>query len=204
MDPEQKVDKRHMRTIATRSKILSAAMSVFLLEGYQKTTISQIIKQAKIGYGTAYVHFDGKDAILIELMDNVMARFFQIAEAPFFPKSKEEAKKLIEKQTFEFLKMADIERPMMRVIKEAIGFSPAVYEKWKEIRQKFIKGIETDILFSQRSGIANSELNHVVVARGWFFSNEMYLWEIVEDERNASVQEIAKTIAAVYIRGLYL
>jgi hypothetical protein len=35
------------------------------------TTITQIIKHAETGYGTAYVYFKNKDDLLISLMEDV-------------------------------------------------------------------------------------------------------------------------------------
>ncbi|KAB2337060.1 TetR/AcrR family transcriptional regulator [Cytobacillus depressus] len=197
------IDKRHLRSVITREKLLEAAKEVFVKEGYQKTTISQIIKKAKVGYGTAYVHFEGKDDILIVLMEDVMQQFYQIAETPFFPQTKEEAEEIIQTQAYSFLKLAEKERPMMRVFHQAIGFSTAVSNNWRKIQTKFIQGISKDIAYSQQSGIAGKGLNHEIVARAWFYTNEMYLWEIVRDENLATVEEISKTITSIYTSGLY-
>jgi len=197
-------DKRHLRSIITRQKLLEAAKEVFLQEGFQKATISQMIKKANIGYGTAYVHFEGKEDLLIVLMEDVMERFYEIAEISFLPKSKQEAEEIINKQAKAFLLMADAEREMMQVFEQAIGVSALISDKWKAIREKFIQRISKDIVYAQQNGLARVELNHDLVARGWFFTNEMYLWEIVRDEHHASVEEIAKTITAVYVTGLYI
>ncbi|WP_163182784.1 TetR/AcrR family transcriptional regulator [Neobacillus sedimentimangrovi] len=204
MKEKEVTDKRHLRSIKTRQKLLEAAKEVFLEEGFQKATISQMIKKAEVGYGTAYVHFEGKEDILIVLMEDVMGKFYEIAEISFYPKSKEEAEKIIQKQAYSFLKMAETERRMLQIFEQAIGISSAVSEKWKSIREKFIQRISKDISYAQENGLARRELNHELVARGWFFMNEMYLWDIVRNERQESVEEIAKTITAVYTRGLYL
>lgn len=198
------IDKRHMRSIMTREKLLEAAKEVFLESGFQEATISQMIKRAKVGYGTAYVHFEGKDDILIVLMEDVMAQFYEIAELPFSPRAKTEAEQIIQTQAYAFLRLAEKERGMLRVFEQAIGISPAAADKWREIREKFIQRISKDVAYSQEKGLARSDLNHELVARGWFFTNEMFLWEIVREEHQAPVEEIAKTITAVYSSGLYL
>lgn len=197
-------DKRHLRSILTRQKLLEAAKEVFLQEGFQKATISQMIKKAKVGYGTAYVHFEGKEDLLIVLMEGVMERFYKIAEISFLPKSKQEAEEIIYKQANGFLTMAEAERDMMQVFEQAIGVSSLISDKWKMIREKFIQRISQDVAFTQQNGLARAELNHEIVARGWFFTNEMYLWEIVRNEHQASVEEVAKTITSIYVTGLYI
>ncbi|NYE03385.1 AcrR family transcriptional regulator [Bacillus niacini] len=197
-------DKRHLRSILTRQKLLGAAKEVFLQEGFQKATISQMIKKAKVGYGTAYVHFEGKEDLLIVLMEDVMERFYEIAEISFLPKSKQEAEEIIYKQANGFLTMAEAERDMMQVFEQAIGVSSLISDKWKMIREKFIQRISKDIAYTQKNGLARAELDHEIVARGWFFTNEMYLWEIVRNEHHTSVEEIAKTITSIYVAGLYI
>lgn len=204
MDHRNIEDKRHLRSMKTRMKLLEAAREVFLQEGFQKATISQMINKASIGYGTAYVHFGGKEDLLIVLLEDVMERFFDIAEISFLPKSKQEAVEIINKQAYAFLKTAEAERDMMQVFEQAIGVSSLVSDKWKAIREKFIGRISTDVAYSQQNGLARSELNHEIVARGWYFTNEMYLWEIVRNEHHGSVEEVARTITSVYVTGLYI
>lgn len=197
------LDGRHLRSVQTRNKLMQAARAVFLEEGFHKSTISQIIKRANTGYGTAYVHFTGKDDLLIVLMEDVMTAFFEIAELPFYPISKAEAETLIQTQTSIFLRLAESERKLLQVFAEAIGMSTSVRDKWTEIREKFIYRIAKDIAYSQQNGLARIDLNCELVARGWFFSNEMYLWEIVRNEHQVSVDEIATTLTAIYTGGLY-
>lgn len=200
---EEVQDKRHLRSIKTKQKLLQAAREIFLTEGFQKATISQIIKKAEVGYGTAYVHFSGKEEILIVLMDHVMEKFYQIAEVSFSPSSKEEARDIILSQAMDFLKMAETERNMLQLFEQAIGISSSISTKWNAIREKFIQRISEDIAYAQKYGLAKAELNHKLVARGWFYTNEMYLWEIVRNEQQGTVEEITKTITAVYTGGLY-
>lgn len=198
------VDGRHLRSIATRKKILAAGGEVFLSVGFQKATISQIIKKAKTGYGTAYIHFTGKDDLLVVLMEDVMSEFFTIAHTPFFPKTKEEAKQIIYNQVLRLLQLADSEKNMMRVFAEAIGLSAIVSAKWEEIRKQFIESITRDITYGQNQGLIRTDMKPEVAARGWFYSNEMYQWEIVKDNKIASLEEIATTLTNMYTDGLYV
>lgn len=205
MDIEEKtIDGRNLRSIVTRQKLLDAARELFFEIGFEKTTISKIIKRAKMGYGTAYVHFKGKDDILIMLMENVMQEFLEMADTPFLPETKEQAKQLVLKQVTAFLNMAKSNEKIMKVFSEAIGLSPAVNGKWNEIRQTNIHFITKDITYAQNNGLARADLNAELVARSWFFTNENYQWDIVRNVTTATTEEIAWTITSMYIDGLYL
>lgn len=197
-------DGRHLRAFITRNKIIKSAQEVFLKDGFQKTTIKQIMEHAKIGYGTIYGHFKGKDDLLVLLMEDVMEKFFTIANTPFFPSTTEEAREIILSQVLDFLRVADTERDMMRVFSEGIGLSAVISEKWEEIRLRFIQSIIKDITYSQVKGLARLDLRAEIVAKGWFFTNEMYQWEIVFNKNEYPLEEIAETITTMYVESIYL
>lgn len=204
MNEKDKVtDGRSLRSITTRKKLLDAAREVFFKVGFEKTTIAQIIKQANTGYGTAYVHFKGKDDILNMLMENVTSEFLELAESPFHPSTKEEAKHLVLNQVSSFLKMAESNKKIMKVFSEAIGKSPAVNQKWDEIRQANIHFITRDITYAQNIGLARTDLKAEIIAKAWFYTNENYQWDIIKGETSETIEDIAWAITSMYIDGLY-
>ncbi|MDR4984434.1 TetR family transcriptional regulator [Bacillus cereus] len=194
---------RKHRSLETKKKLLHSGYTIFIKNGFQKTTITQIIKHAETGYGTAYVYFKNKDALLIVLMEDVMNRFYDIAERSFFPQSKAEAHNLIQNQVRAFLQLAEEERAILQVVEEAIGLSKEIHQKWDEIRERFIKSIMRDITCSQESGLAQLELNKEIVARAWFAMNEMFLWTIVQNNKEIELEEIVYTLTEMYTTGLY-
>ncbi|MBO8157076.1 MAG: TetR/AcrR family transcriptional regulator [Bacillaceae bacterium] len=198
----QHLSPRQKQAIQTRQELLDAGLEVFLENGFQKTTISQIIKKANKGYGTAYVYFQNKDELFIELMEHVMNRFYEVAELTFEPESKQEAYEQIERQVRLFLTLAVQERKMLNVMREAMGISEAVNEKWIEIRKRFIKRITEDIQYSQRAGLAKSNLDAAYIARAWFYANEMFMWDMVANE-NVSLDDAARNLTMMYTGGLY-
>lgn len=203
MKKEEITDGRNLRSIATKKRLLEASKELFYENGFEKTTITQIIKKAKTGYGTAYVYFKGKDDILIMLIEDVMQEFLDMASTPFAPSSKQEAEVLIHKQVLLFLNMANNNHKIMKVFSEAIGLSSAVNAKWDEIRETNIHYITKDITYSQSCGLARSDLQANLVARFWFFANENFQWEVVHKTNTASIEEIANTLTAMYVDGLY-
>ncbi|EPC8417636.1 TetR/AcrR family transcriptional regulator [Bacillus wiedmannii] len=197
------LSSRKHRSLETKKKLLHAGYTIFIHNGFQKTTITQIIKHAETGYGTAYVYFKNKDDLLIVLMEDVMNQFYDIAERSFSPQTKEEAHKMIQNQVRAFLQLAEKERAILQVVQEAIGLSKEIRQKWEEIRERFIKNIMQDITYSQESGLAHTELNEEIVARAWFAMNEMFLWTIVKNDKELELGEIVHTLTEMYTTGLY-
>jgi AcrR family transcriptional regulator len=198
-----KLSPRKQQALQTKNRILKAAKETFLENGFQKTTIAQIIKKANTGYGTAYVYFKNKDELFMILMEDLMDQFYEVAELDFKPTTKEAAFVLIQKQVRLFLSLAIEERNMMRIVKEAIGVSPEIDHKWHMIRERFIQRISVDIQYSQAHSLAYPQLDPSLVARGWFFSNEMYMWELVSNETPYSMEDIIYNLTSIYTGGLY-
>ncbi|MFC0561338.1 TetR/AcrR family transcriptional regulator [Halalkalibacter alkalisediminis] len=194
---------RERQAIQTRKNLLDAGKAIFLENGFQKATISQMIKRAHTGYGTAYVYFKNKDDLLIVLMEEVMEKFYQVAEQSFEPKSKGEAQEQISEQVRLFLMLAVEEKAMMNVIKEAIGVSQEVEQRWNLIRERFIERISVDVRYSQKKGLANPTFNPVLVARGWFYANEMFMWDCVKGDNLFSIDDVIMNLTQLYVDGLY-
>ncbi|MCM3707992.1 MULTISPECIES: TetR/AcrR family transcriptional regulator [Cytobacillus] len=194
---------RQQQALKTRQKLLKAGKEVFLENGFQKATISQVIKKAETGYGTAYVYFKNKDELFITLMEDLMNQFYKVAEMPFKPQAKEVAYENIKRQVRLFLQLALDERNMMKVVKEAIGVSPEIEEKWYGIRERFIERISVDIRYAQSQKLAKENLDPVLTARGWFYSNEMFMWELVMNEEKYQIDDVIVNLTRMYTGGLY-
>ena len=48
----------------TKGKIVSAAWKLFYQQGYDDTTIEEIVEESGTSRGSFYHYFDGKDALL--------------------------------------------------------------------------------------------------------------------------------------------
>ena len=55
------------KTRNTKAKIVSAAWKLFYEQGYEETTVEEIIEESHTSRGSFYHYFDGKDALLSSL-----------------------------------------------------------------------------------------------------------------------------------------
>ena len=58
----------------TRADLLDAAKRVLGSRGYHQTKISDIAAAADVGVGTFYLHYDGKEAVFLELVQETTQR----------------------------------------------------------------------------------------------------------------------------------
>ncbi|WP_338651830.1 TetR/AcrR family transcriptional regulator [Lysinibacillus sp. Y5S-8] len=193
-----KQDRAH----ETRRTLIEAGKKVFFELGFQKSTMKQIIKEAGVGHGTAYVYFSNKDALLIEIIDSLLEKMYNIAKLSFVPKSKEEAREQITFQVKAFNKQGIENEKLMKLVLEAIGSSEEIRQKWSLVQQHFIDHIEKDILYVQNNNIAYSHLNAKDVANMWYHINESFLWRCLQDP-NVSIEQNVELMVHFYMKGLY-
>jgi len=61
--------------------ILQASEEVLLEKGYQDTSMDEIAARVGIAKGTLYLHFTGKEDLILALLEREMQEFLQIIEA---------------------------------------------------------------------------------------------------------------------------
>ncbi|MCI5691284.1 MAG: TetR/AcrR family transcriptional regulator [Clostridiales bacterium] len=65
----------------TRGKIVEAAWHLFYEQGYEHTTVEEIIDASQTSKGSFYHYFDGKDALLSTLSDLFDQKYLDLQEA---------------------------------------------------------------------------------------------------------------------------
>ena len=60
--------------VATRDRILDAALDVFARKGYHRATVDDIVRASATSKGAVYHHFPNKEAVFLALVDDFAAR----------------------------------------------------------------------------------------------------------------------------------
>ncbi len=70
---------KQRRSIETRQKIKDTAHQLFSSNGFHGTTSNEIASVAGVNIGTFYNYFEDKKVLLLELLEDFQARFFDMA-----------------------------------------------------------------------------------------------------------------------------
>ena len=71
-----------MSKVATRDRILQAALQIFAQKGYHRALVDDIVHASRTSKGAVYHHFPNKEALFLALVDEFSARLAEaIAEA---------------------------------------------------------------------------------------------------------------------------
>lgn len=65
---------------ARKRDLLEAARALFVEQGYERTSISAIVKRAGVAQGTFYLYFDKKQQVLVSLRGHVLAEYVRAFE----------------------------------------------------------------------------------------------------------------------------
>ena len=66
----------------TKARIVSAAWKLFYEQGYEETTVEEIIFESETSKGSFYHYFDGKDALLSSLSELFDERYEELMQQP--------------------------------------------------------------------------------------------------------------------------
>src|SRR5262247_1342224 len=125
-----------MIRIATRERILHAALMVFARKGYHKALVDDIVRTSRTSKGAVYHHFPNKEALFLALVDDFAARLAHaVAEAiarSHGALAKVEAALRAGLETFAG------NRELARILLlEAVSLGPAYETKRAEIHERF-------------------------------------------------------------------
>jgi AcrR family transcriptional regulator len=65
--------RRERKRAENRARLIEAAVAVMLRDGYDRATIAEIAREADLGFGTFYSHFESKDAAFQAAIEEVGA-----------------------------------------------------------------------------------------------------------------------------------
>ena len=125
-----------MIRVATRERILHAALTVFARKGYHKALVDDIVRASRTSNGAVYHHFPNKEALFLSLVDDFAARLAQ-AVAHAIARSHGALGK-VEAALRAGLETFAGNRELARILLlEAVSLGPAYEAKRAEIHEQF-------------------------------------------------------------------
>ena len=74
---------------STRERLLMAAMELFTTQGYEATTVAEILKRAGVNSGSLYYFFDNKHDLLVEGLEFFKTLLYPIVMQPAFAREED-------------------------------------------------------------------------------------------------------------------
>ena len=138
---------------ATRRRIVAAAASQFIANGYGATLLDQVAEQAGVAVQTVYFHFGNKRTLLKEALDVAAVgddESVPLMERPWVKEILEETDpvRIIVLWLVTGRSILDRIAPLMRVVRGATGTDPEVAAQWNanQAQTRMAYGLLADLL----------------------------------------------------------
>jgi AcrR family transcriptional regulator len=122
--------------VATRERILAAALGVFAEKGYHRASVDDIVRASGTSKGAVYHHFATKEAVFLALVDDFAARLATRVAATIADRlgalAKVEGALVAALSTF-----ADDRRLARLILLEAVSLGPVYESKRAEVHDRF-------------------------------------------------------------------
>jgi AcrR family transcriptional regulator len=112
---------------ARRAQIKDTALRVFSDKGYHQTSVSDLVDAAGVARGTFYLYFDSKEAIFLELLDDLTTHLRSNIVGIDVSRGVTSIEQQLHTVVVRILRTTVDNRPLTRIIfREAIGLHEAV------------------------------------------------------------------------------
>jgi AcrR family transcriptional regulator len=140
--------RRREQAEDTRRRILSAARTLFVADGYGPTTIDAIASEAGVAVQTVYAAFGSKGAMLVGLLDQLSSD----ADLPRLQRG-----------------LADASGDPRRQLREAIAFTGRLYSAGFDLVDlaRTVSGVERDLARMWEAGEQRRYEAHSKLVAGW-------------------------------------
>jgi len=127
--------------VATRDRILAAAVDVFAHKGYHAAGVEDIVQASGTSKGAFYHYFPSKQGIFLTLMDDLAALVEQGVESAIA--SEQGAMAKVEAALRIVIETAAEQRDLAKILLvEAVGLGPEFEQKRLEIHSRFARVIK--------------------------------------------------------------
>lgn len=202
-------DGRSRRAEAQRSlrqrQILDAARRVFGAQGYERTSVTSLIREAGVARGTFYLYFESKEAVfgalVLELLRDLQSSVRGVDPVP--------DAKIVATQLFDVVRRivvtAKDDKAITRILfRQAPGVGGDVDAVLRGFRGHLNAWVLEALETGQRNGVVREELDLAVAATGIMGSViEILQRHVVEaDPETVDVDAVAHAIVDYHVHGL--
>ena len=148
MDNEPKTTSATSATrdpVATKSRILDAALNIFSQKGYHDTRLDEIVEESHTSKGSIYFHFPNKERLFLALVDQFADLLERRVTTAIAPEEKGIARVRIALETT-LNTFGQYRRPAKILLVQAVGLGAPFEKKRNEVNDRFANLIETYLL----------------------------------------------------------
>ncbi|MBP1719388.1 MAG: transcriptional regulator, TetR family [Deltaproteobacteria bacterium] len=191
-----------MKDETKHQKIIQAAAKVFAEKGFYNSRVSEIAKEANVADGTIYLYFKNKDDILISLFEEEFGRIVENIRKEL--SREKNALDKIRRFAFAHLSIVSDTPHLAEVLGVEVRQSGKFMKEYiNRPFMEYLNLVRSIFTEGQESGLIRKDLTPGVMKRALFGAlDEMGRYWILSSRKKHNVEEAARQISEVFIRGV--
>jgi AcrR family transcriptional regulator len=188
------------RGARTRSALKCAARQLFERNGFQDTSVSQIVTLAAVAHGTFYTYFESKEQVFAEIVGELFTEFAAVTDS--LPPAGPDLSERIERTNRGYLLAYQRHGRLMAAVEQAATLSAALAEIRSASRVRWIARNTSAISRWQGRGLVDSSIEprHAAEILGSMVDRTAYV-AVVLDERT-DLEDTAVHLTRLYCNAL--
>jgi enoyl-CoA hydratase len=186
----------------TRSLLKASARRVFGRIGYGHARVSDVTSEAKLSQGSFYRYFTDKEAVLIELLEDLLRDVVAFARDSWLST---EPTRSVYTTTRKYLTFYEKNADLYAMLIEAAQREPRVREMWIEARDVFYRRIARMITRAQTEGLADPSLDAEFTATLFGGMTEQYAYACFVEGRPSSLSfdDVVTQMSRIWANAIF-
>ncbi|MFT3853287.1 MAG: TetR/AcrR family transcriptional regulator [Ilumatobacteraceae bacterium] len=188
------------RGARTRQKVKTAARELFECNGFQDTSVNQIVARADVAHGTFYTYFDSKEQVFAEIVGELFDEFATTTDA--LPVTGAALSERIERTNRGYLLAYARNGRLMAAVEQAATLSPALAEIRRTVRVRWIERNTAAIARWQARGAVSATIDARFAAEilGSMVNRTAYVTVVLEER--GDLDDLAVHLTRLYCNAL--
>jgi AcrR family transcriptional regulator len=188
---------------ARRGQIKDSALGVFSERGYHQTSVSDLVDAAGVARGTFYLYFDGKEAIFLELLEDLTTHLRENIVGIDATRGVATIEQQLHQTVVRILRTAVENRPLTRIIfREAVGLHAAVDARLRAFDDQLYGFVAASLRLGAQLGAlraVDAEVGAVAVVGAL---REIVHRYVVREDAAFDLDAVASALIDHHLRGL--
>jgi len=186
----------------TRARIVAAAREVFEELGFLDARVAHITGRAEVAYGSFYTYFPSKEAVFLEVADQLFA---EMTRRDLLPPAGPRPAARVRRANRAYYEAYRRNAKLMAIIEQVATFHAEFRELRRKHRAEFVGRSARTIERWQRAGHVHADLDPEMTARALagMIDNSLYLW-LVQGDDTTDTDRLLNTLDLLTIHALGL
>lgn len=186
-----------------RAQILERALQVFAETGYHGTSITDVVRAAGVARGTFYLYFDSKEAVFLDLLDDLLATLRASVQGMVVGPDAAPMEEQLHRIVVRILRTTEANRALTRIIfREAVGLDAPVDAKLQEFHDGLHAWLVAALGVGEQLGLVRACDRDVTATCVIGAVRECIDRTVVRGDAPFDADAVARGLVALTLRGL--